>query len=281
MEKYIIAVDMDGTLLNSENKISERNRNVLQRLIDDGHYVVPATGRTRELIPREFSVLRGVKWGIVENGCVVWDYDKNEMIWRKTMPKGMVSKILKDVENSGAKGWIAEAYANGIAYSDADARDYVASVADKALLEKTFVDYFLSRHEYVKDFYHQEDILDQAEKINIYFDDMETSRALREKWKDLDDVAVTTSISGNAEFNAAGVDKGVGLAMLRTKLGIDRMHVIAFGDNENDLEMLEAVGCGVLMGNAPSELQKHFSFVTKSNDQDGIFQAFKELGVLN
>ena len=276
MEKYIIAVDMDGTLLNSENKISERNRNVLQRLIDDGHYVVPATGRTRELIPQEFSVLRGVKWGIVENGCVVWDYDKNEMIWRKTMPKGMVSKILKDVENSGA-----EAYANGIAYSDADARDYVASVADKDLLEKTFVDYFLSRHVYVKDFYHQKDILDQAEKINIYFDDMETSRALREKWKDLDDVAVTTSISGNAEFNAAGVDKGVGLAMLRTKLGIDRMHVIAFGDNENDLEMLEAVGCGVLMGNAPSELQKHFSFVTKSNDQDGIFQAFKELGVLN
>ena len=248
MEKYIIAVDMDGTLLNSENKISERNRNVLQRLIDDGHYVVPATGRTRELIPREFSVLRGVKWGIVENGCVVWDYDKNEMIWRKTMPKGMVSKILKDVENSGAKGWIAEAYANGIAYSDADARDYVASVADKALLEKTFVDYFLSRHVYVKDFYHQEDILDQAEKINIYFDDMETSRALREKWKDLDDVAVTTSISGNAEFNAAGVDKGVGLAMLRTKLGIDRMHVIAFGDNENDLEMLEGAGIGVAMG---------------------------------
>ena len=271
MEKYIIAVDMDGTLLNSENKISERNRNVLQRLIDDGHYVVPATGRTRELIPQEFSVLRGVKWGIVENGCVVWDYDKNEMIWRKTMPKGMVSKILKDVEDSGAKGWIAEAYANGIAYSDADARDYVASVADKDLLEKTFVDYFLSRHKYVKDFYHQEDILDQAEKINIYFDDMENSRELREKWKDLDDVAVTTSISGNAEFNAAGVDKGVGLAMLRTKLGIDRMHVIAFGDNENDLEMLEGAGIGVAMGNAKDEVKAKADFVCQSVENDGIY----------
>lgn len=53
----------------------------------------------------------------------------------------MVSKILKDDENSRRKSWIAEAYANGIAYSDADARDYVASVAGKALLEKTFVDY--------------------------------------------------------------------------------------------------------------------------------------------
>lgn len=186
----------------------------------DGHYVVPATRKDQRADPSGVFCAPGVKWGIVENGCVVWDYDKNEMIWRKTMPKGMVSKILKDVENSDAKGWIAEAYANGIAYSDADARDYVASVVDKDLLEKTFVDYFLSRHVYVKDFYHQEDILDQAEKINIYFDDMETSRALREKWKDLDDVAVTTSISGNAEFNAAGVDKGVGLAMLRTKLGI-------------------------------------------------------------
>ena len=254
MEKYIIAVDMDGTRLNSENKISERNRNVLQRLIDDGHYVVPATGRTRELIPQEFSVLRGVKWGIVENGCVVWDYDK----------------ILKDVENSGAKGWIAEAYANGIAYSDANARDYVASVADKDLLEKTFVDYFLSRHVYVKDFYHQKDILDQAEKINIYFDDMETSRALREKWKDLDDVAVTTSISGNAEFNAAGVDKGVGLAMLRTKLGIDRMHVIAFGDNENDLEMLEGAGIGVAMGNSKQYVKDAANEVTGDNDHDGV-----------
>ena len=101
MEKYIIAVDMDGTLLNSVNKISERTRNVLQRLIDDGHYVVPATGRTRELIPQEFSVLEGVKWGIVENGCVVWDYDKNEMIWRKTMPEGCGKQRRKRLDRRG------------------------------------------------------------------------------------------------------------------------------------------------------------------------------------
>ena len=270
MEKYIIAVDMDGTLLNSENRISVRTRNVLQRLIDEGHYVVPATGRTRELIPQEFSVLHGVKWGIVENGCVVWDYDKNEMIWRKTMPKGMVSRILQDVKESGIQGWIAEAYANGIAYSDADAGDFVASVADKNILEKTFVDYFLCRHEFVKDFYNQTELLDQAEKVNIYFDNLDNSRALREKWKNLDDVAVTTSVSGNAEFNAAGGDKGVGLAMLRTKLGIDRMHVIAFGDNENDLEMLEGAGIGVAMGNSKQYVKDAADQVTGDNDHDGV-----------
>ena len=114
------------------------------------------------------------------------------------------------------------------------------------------------------------DILDQAEKINIYFDDMENSRELREKWKDLDDVAVTTSISGNAEFNAAGVDKGVGLAMLHTKLGIDRMHVIAFGDNENDLEMLEGAGIGVAMGNSKQYVKDAANEVTGDNDHDGV-----------
>ena len=46
------------------------------------------------------------------------------------------------------------------------------------------------------------------------------------------------------------------------------------------LEMLETVECGVLMGNAPSELQKHFSFITKTNAQDGIFLALKEFGIL-
>ena len=91
-------------------------------------------------------------------------------------------------------------------------------------------------------------------------------------------VVETTSIEGSLQSlsDTLMVDK-----ILCDLRKIPLTSTIAFGDNYNDLEMLEAVGCGVLMGNAPSELQKHFSFVTKSNDQDGIFQAFKELGVLN
>lgn len=268
MEKYIIAVDMDGTLLNSANRISERTREVLQWLIDEGHYVVPATGRTRILIPEEFSVLQGVKCGITENGAVVWDYDKNEMIWRKPMPEGIVSDIFKDVQESGISGWIGEAYTKGIAYADAADREFVIAKADK--LEKTFVDYFLDRHEFVENLAGRKDILDCSEKVNIYFDNLDNSRNLREKWKDMEDVAVTTSISGNAEFNSAGVDKGVGLAMLRSRLGIDRAHVIAFGDNENDLEMLEAAGIGVAMGNAKQYVKDVANEVTGDNDHDGV-----------
>jgi hydroxymethylpyrimidine pyrophosphatase-like HAD family hydrolase len=66
------------------------------------------------------------------------------------------------------------------------------------------------------------------------------------------------------------VDKGVGLAMLRTKLGIDRMHVIAFGDNENDLEMLEGAGIGVAMGNSKQYVKDAANEVTGDNDHDGV-----------
>ena len=59
--------------------------------------------------------------------------------------------------------------------------------------------------------------------------------------------------------------------MLRTKLGIDRMHVIAFGDNENDLEMLEGAGIGVAMGNAKDEVKAKADFVCKSVENDGIY----------
>ena len=95
------------------------------------------------------------------------------------------------------------------------------------------------------------------------------------------ELSIARSSDSLLEIMAGGINKAEAVRYLCDLRKIPLTSTIAFGDNYNDLEMLEAVGCGVLMGNAPSELQKHFSFVTKSNDQDGIFQAFKELGVLN
>ena len=101
---------------------------------------------------------------------------------------------------------------------------------------------------------------------------------LREYFPEL---SIAKSSDSLLEIMTDGVNKAAAVKYLCELRKIPLSRTMAFGDNYNDLEMLDVVGCGVLMGNAPSELQKHFSFVTKSNDQDGIFQAFKELGVLN
>lgn len=83
------------------------------------------------------------------------------------------------------------------------------------------------------------------------------------------------------EIMASGINKAEAVKYLCNLRKIPLTSTIAFGDNYNDLEILETVEHGFLMRNAPSELQKRFSFVTKSNDQNGIFQALKEFEVLN
>ena len=95
------------------------------------------------------------------------------------------------------------------------------------------------------------------------------------------ELSIAKSSDSLLEIMAGGINKAEAVTFLCELRKIPLSSTIAFGDNYNDLEMLEAVEYGVLMGNAPSELQKHFSFITKSNDQDGIFQALKEIGVLD
>lgn len=94
------------------------------------------------------------------------------------------------------------------------------------------------------------------------------------------ELSIAKSSDSLLEIMTDGVNKAAAVKYLCELRKIPLSRTMAFGDNYNDLEMLETVECGVLMGNAPSELQKHFSFITKTNAQDGIFLALKEFGIL-
>lgn len=75
-EKYMIALDMDGTLLNSRGKITEHTLNVLKSLMDAGHDIVPASGRAFPILPKEIKGLAGIRYAVLENGAVLWDWKK-------------------------------------------------------------------------------------------------------------------------------------------------------------------------------------------------------------
>lgn len=74
--------------------------------------------------------------------------------------------------------------------------------------------------------------------------------------------------------------KATAILAILEKLGLGPEQAIAFGDGLNDIEMLQAVGCGVAMGNAHEELKKHADYVTKPVSEDGIYYACKELGLI-
>ena len=79
------------------------------------------------------------------------------------------------------------------------------------------------------------------------------------------------------EFMAPGIDKGRALAGALPKLGIDASEVVAFGDGQNDVSMIEWAGVGVAMGNAVDEAKAASNMVTASNSDDGIALALEKI----
>lgn len=75
-------------------------------------------------------------------------------------------------------------------------------------------------------------------------------RFFREKWQKVKGIYTTTSVAGNAEFTAEGINKDRGLAILKERLAIPKEQIIGIGDNENDVEMFKEAGISVAMENA-------------------------------
>ena len=269
-ERYIVAVDMDGTLLNSQGQVTKRTADVLQRLLDEGHYVIPASGRSLGLLPSDVTALKGIPYGVLENGAVVWDWKNSCVLKRFPMPEGAAERILASAETYVKAEeeeilYFVEFFAEGQVYADkADLERFL----DMDILGN-FADYMLYGHTYLENFMEQKDLLNQAEKLNLFFAVPKHGAAVRKIWDNDLEVSVTSSVPGNAEFNARGVDKGNGLLPVMEKLGIDKEHVIAIGDSDNDLEMLQMAGISVAMGNAAAHIKETAVYVTGDNDHDG------------
>ena len=183
-------------------------------------------------------------------------------------------QILKDVremyrvhqEKAGKESrYYAEVISDGKVYADSLDREYFLT----AEIEGNFAEYMLSNHAYVKRLEDQSEILKKAEKINIFFEDVLLSKKIREKWQKVKGIYTTTSVAGNAEFTAEGINKGRGLAILKERLAIPKEQIIAIGDNENDVEMFKEAGISVAMENAKDPVKQQADFVAADNDHDG------------
>ena len=266
MEKYLIALDMDGTLLNSYGKVTKRTVDVLNRLIQKGHYIVPASGRAFTLLPEEILKLEGIQFAVLENGAVVWDWKSQCAVKQELISKGMVKAILEDIENKTPEGYYAEIIVNGKVYTDIK----IQKELEHSGIAGNFADYMRKNHIFIERLSSRNELLDNAEKLNIYFKDVKISEIVRAKWQKEPLLNVTTSVGGNVEFTAAGINKGHGIKILQQRMEIPKKQCIAIGDDENDLEMFEQVHMAVAMGNAKDCVKRAANAVTLNCDEDGV-----------
>lgn len=271
MDIKLIALDLDGTLLDSRKRLSEANRQALSRCVENGIWVVPCTGRAVDGVPSEVKGILGVRYAITTNGAVIYDMKEDAVLDTRMLPWELALEILHflDVHHVMYDPYIDRRgiteprfFENLSAYGlSPELQKMVKMTRD---IHPNIIEYVKKSHKPV-------------EKINLFFADMEERARLRTELEKRDDILVTSSITNNLEINAPGATKGEAIHRLAAHLGIDVKQTMAVGDGENDFTMIRMAGVGVAMKNGSIELQAAADYITDTNDESGVASAINRL----
>lgn len=271
MSIRLIALDMDGTLLDDNKKLSERNRRALEACIARGIYVVPCTGRTAKGIPEEVLSVPGIRYAITVNGGMIEDLQTGEIMDRHLLDKDIALDVINLVADRHV---MYDAYIKGDGISEErfydHLDDYGITPGIQALIKSTRrkVPNII---EYVKNW-------DGAvDKVNFFFTDLEEREEVQELLKKRTDVLVSSAVFNNLEINGLGATKGYGLLRLAELLGIKQEETMAFGDGDNDMTMIQMAGVGVAMANGIEALKEIADQIAPVNNESGVAQTIERL----
>ena len=271
MDIKLIALDLDGTLLDSRKRLSEANRQALSRCVENGIWVVPCTGRAVDGIPPEIKNIPGVRYAITTNGAVIYDLKEEAVIDSCMLPWELALEILYLLDSRHV---MYDPYIERRGITEPrffeNLSDYGLSPELQKMVKMTR-DIHPNIIEYVKQSHKP------VEKINLFFSDMEERTRLRAELEQRDDILVTSSMPNNLEINAPGATKGETLHRLAAHLGIGAEQTMAVGDGENDFTMIRMAGVGVAMKNGSTELQAEADYITDTNDENGVASAITRL----
>lgn len=281
----LIACDLDGTLLNSSMEISDANVQAIKRAQENGIEFMVASGRA----PHESQPMLkeyGIDCGFINlNGGLVFDTAGN-LIVKNPLKLETAKKICRLLKK---EGFYFELVTSNHVYSE-DLSQRITNVAhlmvelNPMLTFKEAVLVSASKPAIVniKQVPSYEDLMDEpgTEVMKILVFDSRGQYAFTDvikKIEEIDKVSITSSAADNIEINAAGAQKGRSLLDYAAAKGIKREEIAAIGDNLNDESMIQAAGTGVAMGNAIPQIKTIASFVTKSNNEDGVAWAIDKI----
>lgn len=259
MKYKAIALDLDGTLTNSQKKVSEKNKNIISKAVENGIKVILASGRPLFGITPVADVLELEKKGgyiLAYNGGNIVDCVTGELIYSRFIPQECVHDICTESEKNNV---YAITYYKDKVLSQSDEDEYVrkeafcngADIKKVESLEK-FVDYPVAK--YI--------IVGEHNKL------LPVEKALKDKHGKLLDIFFSEDYF--LEVVPKGVAKDKSLNALLEKLNIKREELIACGDGMNDLPMIEYAGLGVAMENAYPKVKECADVIAPSNDNDGV-----------
>ena len=268
----LLALDLDGTVLNSQSEVSPTTRQAIREAIAAGVYVVLSTGRPYCGIPRNQFDGLGIQYCITTNGSGIYSYDSGECLYNHGMSEEFILPILEHLLTYDIH---LDAYIDGNAYTSLATVD----AAMKLDFPPNLLKYVLGTRIRVDDlpaFIREHHYHVQKITMNFYPTEDGTLKDRQAVLDYLNSIAGITCVSGgfgNLEITRDDVSKGKALHILAERLALAIEETMAIGDTENDLSIIEAAGMGVAMGNATPDVKAAADCITGTNDEDGVAQA--------
>ena len=278
----LVAIDLDGTMLNSYGVVSEETKNTIKKVEKQGVEVIIASGRPIDSIKQIAKEIESKNYFIAGNGAIIYDMKKDEIIYEKTLSKEKVLEIIKKCEE------------NSISYNVYTEREILATSLKYNVLyyhkenlkkeenKKTKINIVNNMYEYVKN---KEDA--RFLKITICDESKTVFNSIIKKLKDVKNIEILdvshmarkTIVQGTEEYQISyyyteisteNVDKWDAIQFLIEKLNIKKEEVIAIGDNINDKKMIENSGLGIAMKQSTPSILEVADEITEGNNEDGV-----------
>ena len=267
----LIALDLDGTLLNSQKKITPVTLAALRRAAEMGIEIVPCTGRFYSAMPEEVRALP-MNYAITINGAAVFDFRNEKTICREEIPKEEAIRVFDYLESLSV---LYDCYLENAAYMTGSMKERAADYLD----DPGFLDMIRRLRHPVPDLRHfVQEGNRNIQKIIMYTKDTALRAHVLDTFSQkFPDLLATSSIPQNVEINQKQANKGRALRNLSDYLGISIEETMMFGDGLNDMTIMQTAGISVCMANGEDCVKAVSNYITEDNDHDGIACALERL----
>lgn len=278
----LVAIDLDGTLLNKYGEVTENTKNTIKKIIDEGIEIVIASGRPIDSIKAIAKEIGCKSYFIAGNGALIYDIQKDEIIFEKYMSKKKILELIELCEKNNVNynvymesTILAKALKYNVLY-------YYKENLKKEESKKTSIHLVNDIYEYIKKENEGKFLkMTVCDENQIIFKNI--LKKLRKikgiEVQDITHMSRKTIRQGTKEYNIEyycteiskkNVDKWNAIEYLTNKLNIKKEEVIAIGDNVNDKKMIEEAGLGIAMKGSTKVITNVANEIADTNDNEGV-----------
>ena len=284
----LVAIDLDGTMLNQYGIITEKTKKAIKKVQDKGVEVMIASGRTITSVKRFSKEINSKKYFISGNGAITYDIENNKILYENILKKQKALQIIKICEENSIyyniyteTGIIAKNLNYNTLY-------YYKDNLTKPDENRTHINIVEDVYNYIDE--KNEKIL----KIMICDEHRAVFNSIVRKLKEIPDIEVldvshmsrkiikqgTEEIALEyfyTEVSAKNVDKWNALEEIIKLMNITKEEVVTIGDNANDLKMIKNAGLGIAMGESAPYIKQTADMVALSNEEDGVANILRKI----